>query len=283
MKFFAVLLLAVLAGRLDAGPVDKTQIAAYVRYVEGFTDEVNIAVDDPVASAYPGYSRVLVHLTAGKTDLGDKTYYIAPSGDIIDGHVWKLGESPFEQTLKLLPQNDPSFGPADATVTIVAFSDFECPYCRQFASSVRENLPKSYPNSVRLVFADFPLEAKHLWARAAAEAAHCIGDGHVADFWTFHDWMFQHQTEIDPSGSNLRQKILAFAKDQGWDTVAIGSCMDSHAKSQEVSDSEKLAGQLGVQQTPTLFVDGRKVEGALPWPNLQRLIEFELKRPAQFR
>lgn len=283
MKFVSLLLLSVLANQLAAADVDKSQLATYVRYVEGLKDEVTISVENPTPSAFPDYSRVVVHLAAGKVDLGDKVYYVAGNGDVIDGRIWKIGETPFEDTLNLLPKNDPATGPYDASVTIVVFSDFECPYCRQFATSARENLPKTYPNSVRMVFADFPLEAKHLWARAAAEASHCIGDNNTEDFWQFHDWIFQHQTEIDPSGSNLRQKILSFAKDKGWDTVTIGTCMDTHAKAKEVSDSEKIANELGVQQTPTLFVDGRKIDGALPWPNLQQLIEFELRRPKELR
>lgn len=283
MKIYLVLVFWTFAGCIGAQSFDKAQIASYVRYTEGLTDQVQIVVGDPAPSAYPTYSRVLVHMFAGSNDLGDKTYYVAASGEIVNGTVWKLGESPFEDVIRMLPTNDPSRGPADAPVTIVEFSDFECPYCKQFADTARENFPKSFPNSVRLVFADFPLESKHLWARAAAEAAHCIGDGNVTNFWEFHDWMFEHQTEIEPKGANLRQKILDFAKSKGWDTVAIGSCMDSHAKAQEVTDSERLAAKLGVEQTPTLFVDGRKVEGALPWPNLERLIQFEVRRPKEFR
>lgn len=283
MRWILALLFAAGSWQVGAAGIDKSQVATYVRYSEGFTDDVTISVGDPTPSSLPNYSRIIVKMSAGKVDLGDKIYYVGPNGDIISGNVWKMGASPFEDTLALLPKGGPSTGPADAAVTVLTFSDFECPYCRQLAISLRENLPKKYPDSVRLVFADFPLETKHLWARAAAEAAHCIGDNNNAAFWQFHDWIFQHQNEIDPSGTNLRQKILSFAKDKGWDTLAIGSCMDSHAKAKEVSDNEQIANELGVQQTPTLFVDGRKVEGALPWPNLDRLLQFELKRPKEFR
>jgi protein-disulfide isomerase len=278
-------LIAILAGQSPvsaaAPAIDKARLSAYIRYAEGFTDAVSLSVDDPTPSPFHDFYRVVVHLTAGKTNLGDKIYYVTPDGQqFVNGTLWNLNQSPFHDILALLPTGLPAMGPENAKVTLVVFSDFQCPYCRQLAQSIRQNLPTAFPKDVRVLFADFPLESKHPWARAAAEASHCLGDGHPEVFWAFHDWIFAHQGEIDNEGKNLREKLMQFANERHIDTASFATCLDSLATAQEVTASEQKAFLLGVQQTPTIFVDGRKVEGALPWPNLENLIRYELKRPA---
>ena len=130
------------------------------------------------------------------------------------------------------------------------------------------------------MFEDFPLEAIHPWARAAAEASHCIGDqnaGPNADvFWEFHDWIFGHATEIKPD--NLKAKILAWAAEKKLDTGKLQSCMDTHAEAALVSQSERRGRELMVQQTPTAFANGREIPSALPWKDLDAVIQIELKR-----
>jgi protein-disulfide isomerase len=266
--------------------LDKEKFAEYVKYAEGLTDQVTLTVEDPTPTAAPEFFSVMVHMRAssgpGKESyrVDDKRYYVTADGQhVLDGAMWRLGESPFEGTLRLLPETGLTRGSASARVQIEVFSDFQCPYCRQLATTLRDDVTKTYSMDVRITFADFPLETKHPWARAAAEAGHCIGDGKPDAFWTFHDWMFQHQDDIDPNGKNLKDKVLAFVQENKWDTNGIGACMDSHAKAQEVSSNEERAALLGVHQTPTMFVDGRKVEGAVPWSSLQNLIKYELNRP----
>lgn len=264
---------------LAAAPsVDKTKLEAYLRYAEGFTANVHFVIDDPTPSVFADFCRVGVHLTTDSGAKLDKVYLMTLDGkQIVNGSIWDLGKSPFADTLAHIPSTGYSFGPADAKVQLVIFSDFECPYCREFAKTVRENIPKKYPNEVRVVFEDFPLDALHPWARAAAEASHCIGDQKPDTFWTYHDWIFAHATEI--KSDNLKEKILSWAKEQSLDTEKLQSCMDSHADAALVKQSEAAGKALGVEQTPTSFANGRPVPGALPWANLQSVIELELKRP----
>ena len=192
--------------------------------------------------------------------------------------VWDVNQNPFEDTAKALPTTGPSFGPANAKITLILFSDFECPYCREFDRTVRENIPKKYPNDVRVIFKDFPLESIHPWAKEAAEAAHCIGNGNPEAFWAFHDWVFQHQGEI--SSSNVREKTLSFASAQKLEIGKVTSCLDNHSPRAELEEDLKRGKELGIQQTPTFFLDGRMVPGALPWASLNILIQMELNRPA---
>lgn len=257
--------------------LDRTRVESYVRYAEGFTPNVQMAIDDPIPSPFKGYFRVVVHLTAGAQKI-DKVYYVTPDGQhFIAGNVWDLNETPFVDTLEHLPMNGPSFGPENAKVTIVIFSDFQCPYCRQFAKTVRDNVPKKYPDQVRVIFEDFPIDSIHKWARAAAEDAQCIANQKTDAFWAFHDWVFEHQGEINEG--NVRDKILDFAKTQNLDTTKLTSCIDTHATTTLVKEEHEKGEELQVQQTPTVFVNGRTIGGAVPWTTLDTVIQVELNRP----
>jgi protein-disulfide isomerase len=263
----------------SAPNIDKQKVEAYVRYAEGFSPEVKIAIDDPAPSPFPGYYRVLVHLTAGTHKL-DRLYYATEDGQqFINGSVWKLGESPFLDTLEHLPLDGPSFGPADAKVTVVVFSDFECPYCRPLGRTLRDNIPQKYPNDVRVVFKDFPIDSIHKWARAASEAAHCLANQNAGAFWAFHDWIFEHQQEVNET--NLSERVVGFANQHNLDVPQVSSCMATHATAQEVSRNQQIGAALQISQTPTLFVNGRTVGGAVPWPTLDNVIKLELNRPKE--
>ncbi len=263
----------------SAPKIDKQKFETYVRYAEGFASTVKITVDDPTPSPFPGYYRVLVHLSSGAQKL-DRLYYATTDGkQFIAGNVWDLDRSPFIDTLQHLPTNGSSFGPADAKVTIVVFSDFECPYCRELAKTLRDNIPQKYPGDVRVVFEDFPIDAIHKWARAASEAAHCIGQQKPDAFWAFHNWIFDHQQEVD--ATNLREKVLAFTKQQHLDPAKVSTCLASHATAQEVSESERAGQQLQISRTPTLFVNGRMIPGAVSWEQLDTVIKLELNRPSE--
>jgi protein-disulfide isomerase len=262
-----------------AAPViDRAGLETYLRYAEGFMSNVHFTIDDPVASAYPGFYRLGVHLTTEAGAKLDRVYFMTEDGQqIVNGAIWQVGKSPFAETLRRLPTAGYSFGPADAKVQLVIFSDFECSYCREFAKTVRENIPKKYPREVRVVFEDFPLDAIHPWARAAAEASHCIGDQSTDAFWAYHDWIFANGPEI--KADNLRAKIMSWATDHKLDSPKLQSCLDTHAGAAAVKLAETAAKGLQVEQTPTAYANGRPIPGALPWASLESVIELELKRP----
>lgn len=262
-----------------APKIDKQKLETYVRYAEGFAPVVKIAIDDPTPSPFKGYFRVMVHLSSGAQKL-DRLYYASADGkQFIAGNIWDLDRSPFIDTIQHLPTNGPSFGPANAKVTIVVFSDFECPYCRELAKTIRDNVPQKYPNDVRVVFEDFPIDSIHKWARAAAEAAHCIGNEKPDAFWAFHDWIFEHQQEIDTA--NLQDKVAAFTKQQHLDPAKVSACISSHATANQVTDSQQAGQELQISRTPTLFINGRMVPGAVPWEQLDTVIKLELNRPKE--
>lgn len=170
-----------------------------------------------------------------------------------------------------IPEGAPSKGTATAPVTIVEFSDFECPYCSRAATTVDEVVAK-YGDKVRIVFRNFPLDF-HKNAKKAAEAALCAHDG--GKFWDYHDKLFANQSALG------EPKLLEYAKDLGLDTKAFETCLTSGKHAGTVSLDQAAGQRVGVQGTPGFFVNGRFVGGAQPIEEFAKLIDEELSRRPQ--
>ena len=283
MKFFAVILLCasqIAWAASGKGALDKSTLENYLKHVELYRGDVTFKIDDPQPSRYlPGFSEVLVHLIFNNVEK-DELFYISSDGQtIIRGDVFNLGKSPFQSNLdKLTLMDQPSFGPADAPVTIVEFGDFECPDCKMEAPVLRRDLTEAFNGKVRVIFKNFPLESVHPWARAAAIAGRCVYQQGQPGFWKFYDWIYDNQDQI--MGDNLNSKVLAWASENGIDQVKLGQCIDTKATEPEVNRSIAEGHALGIQGTPTLFINGRKI-GGLMWPDLQLVINKELEFASQ--
>jgi len=162
----------------------------------------------------------------------------------------------------------PFVGPKDAPVALVEFSDFQCPYCAQAVVKLRAVL-KAYPNQVKLVFKQFPLDrhSQAALAAAAGVAAHRQGK-----FWPLHDAMFADRTHLS------RTTILEMAGAIGLDTKRFEQDWDSPAVKQAVARDEIEGEKVGVEATPTIFIDGQKYNGGLDLGAIRPIIEAELKR-----
>jgi protein-disulfide isomerase len=148
-------------------------------------------------------------------------------------------------------ESTPGFGPKDAAVHVVEFSDFECPYCARAAPPIEE-LKKKYGDRVRFSFRHFPLSF-HPNARPAAEAAQCA---EAQDkFWAFHDAVFARSSELGGGG------VRAAATDAGLDLAKLDACLASGDAAKQVDADLALANEAGVSGTPSFFLDGRQFEG----------------------
>ena len=284
MRIIAALLAVTTAAAAQTKPVrsafDKAALEVYLRHVELYRSAVTFKIDDPKPSKYlAGFSEVAVHVSfEGGTK--DELYYVSKDGQtIINGDVYNINQNPFQANLdKLTSAGAPSFGAANAPITIFEFGDLECPDCKMEAPVLRTNLMQSFPGKVRVYFKDFPLESLHPWARAAAIAGRCVYRQGEPAFWSFYDWIYETQEQIDPG--NLQSKILAWAGQKNLDTIQLGRCIDSKATEPEVNRSITEGRALGIRGTPTLFIDGRRI-GGLQWPDLQLVINNELQYQAQ--
>lgn len=279
MKTFALLLLFASSLAWAASPkgaLDKSTLENYLKRVELYRGSVTFKIDDPKPSKYlPGFYEVLVHLIFENAEKEELFYISADGQSMIRGDVFSLGKSPFQSNLdKLTLTDQPSFGPADAPITIVEFGDFECPDCKMEAPVLRQNITQTFEGKVRVFFKNYPLESVHPWARAAAIDGRCVYRQGQPAFWKFYDWIYENQEQI--MGDNLNSKILAWAGENGIDTVKLGQCMETKATEPEVDRSIAEGHALGISGTPTLFINGRKI-GGLMWPDLQLVINKELE------
>jgi protein-disulfide isomerase len=256
--------------------LDKAAMEAYVRHLLAVIPSVQIKVDDPKPSQVPNLQQVDVHFVFGSQSQ-DETFFVTKDGQkIIRGFIYDIAQNPFKADLdKLKTDLSPSFGSAGAPVTLVVFSDFQCPNCKEEAKALRQHLPETFPTQVRLYFKDFPLEAIHPWAKPAAMAGRCVFQQNPSAFWQYHDWIYEHQGEI--TAENLKAKVLEFSKTaKDMDGMQLGRCIDTKATEADVDRSIAEARSLKIDATPTIFLNGRRLVGNYPWQNLEQIINGEL-------
>jgi protein-disulfide isomerase len=182
----------------------------------------------------------------------------------------------------------PTKGPAGAKVTIVEFSDFECPYCARFVAQTMPSILQNYGDKVLFAFRAFPLTSIHPYAEKAAEASECAND--QGAFWPYHDLLFQNQTTLagyitaDATGgvatviTNLKQ----YAASLNLNTATFNDCLDS-SKDKAKVDADvaaltKAAQDAGITQygTPTFFINGKYLGGAYPYDTFKQMIDAAL-------
>ncbi len=188
-----------------------------------------------------------------------------------DGSVPTPGEA-----IDVSEDDDPVQGSSDAPVTIVEFSDYECPFCGRFYTETYGQLKKDYIDTgkVRLVFRDFPLSF-HPMANPSAQAAECVRDAAKtkkkdadAEYFKYHNTLFENQADL--SEDNLKK----WAKTQGYD---ITTCLSSAKFEAEVNKDLADGQQYGVSGTPAFYINGKLIEGAQPYANFKAMIDAQLE------
>ena len=174
-----------------------------------------------------------------------------------------------EPRVEIATEGHPAKGPADAPVTIVEFSDFQCPFCKQVVPTL-DQITQKYGDRVRLVFRQFPLSSIHPFAQKAAEAALCANE--QGKFWQMHDAMFGDQTKLEVPA------LKTTAAGLGVDKAKFDECLDSGRFAAKVKEDERAGALVGVNGTPALFINGRSFSGAQPFDALSQVIEEELAK-----
>lgn len=171
-------------------------------------------------------------------------------------------------------KKDHILGPKDAKVTLIEYSDFECPFCKRHFDTVQQ-VVKDYPKDVRIVFRHFPLSF-HQNAQKEAEASECVAKlGGNDAFWKFHDKIFK-ETTSNGTGFAL-DKLGPAAAEAGVNQAAFQKCLDSGEMATLVAQQQQEGGDAGVQGTPATYVNGSLVEGAVPYATMKAAIDAALK------
>lgn len=163
---------------------------------------------------------------------------------------------------------NPTQGPADAPVTLIEYTDFQCPFCSRVQPTL-DQLRATYGDRVRFVFKNLPLPM-HAQSRVAAEAGLCAAD--QGKFWPLHDWMFANHSDLS------REAIMAAAPALGIDAAALGACIDNKTHAAEVQQDMNEARSFGINGTPGFLINGRLVSGAQPFAEFANIINDELTK-----
>ena len=177
------------------------------------------------------------------------------------------GEAQGPTRLEVSVDDDPSLGPADAPITIVEFSDFNCPYCKKWHVETFQPLMAAYPDQIRFVYRDFPITSAE--SLVASQAAECAGDQDA--YWPFHDSLLTGDLDLG------REAYVQYATRLGLNTEELLACLDSEKYRDEVESDARYAAGLGASGTPTFFINGLPLVGAQPLAQFQAVIDRELE------
>jgi protein-disulfide isomerase len=162
----------------------------------------------------------------------------------------------------------PVWGKENAKVTIIEFSDFQCPFCSRAAKTVSE-LKKKYAGKIKIAYKQFPLPM-HQNARPTAEASMCVAEQGNDKFWKFHDITFENQEKLSP------EDVAKYAKEAGADPKAFADCVAAHKFADYVAQDMETGNKAGVRSTPTFLINGQIIAGAVPIENFSEVIDDAL-------
>jgi protein-disulfide isomerase len=279
--FFAIALASLALAQSPAPPppksfLDKPTMEAYIRHLYVWNKQITVSISDAVPAPIDGLLSVTVTGSLGAARQTQQFYVSKSGAQVIQGAVFHASQNPFKKDLELLKTDlQPGYGTPGASVVVVIFSDFQCPYCKQEAKMIRDNLTTAFSKNIRVYFKDFPLEQIHNWAKPASIAGRCVYRQDMDKFWNFHDWIFanQEQTTLE----NLRSRLEGFAAENKLDAPALLQCFDSRATEAEVTRNFAEGRALEINSTPTVFVNGRRLAGSVSWEQLKQIIEYEIE------
>jgi protein-disulfide isomerase len=253
-------------------PTQKN-IEAYLRHLYAFGADVLVVVGPPKETQVEGLLETAIDVTINGNKETAKFYVSKDGKFLFRGELSDMTKDPLAESRAQIQMKDaPSLGDPKAPVTLVEYSDFECPVCRNLHDALRGMLP-NYAGKVRVIFKDFPIEQLHPWARTAAIAGRCAYQQDPKAFWKMYDFIYDNQEII--SAANAWTKMMDYASQSGLDADAFKSCMASPEAGAAVNASRANGQLLDVSSTPTIFVNGRRIVGADPHL-LEQYINYEL-------
>jgi protein-disulfide isomerase len=285
-----VLLLVCLGCVAQSAPPDLARkIEHQVRSFYTLPVDVKVTVSDLTpASEMPGYDTVSVMIEG--TDGKPKEYKFLLSKDhntMLRVTKFDLTKDPYAEVMSKIDVKDrPTRGAKSAKVVVVNFDDFECPYCSRMHQTLFPEIFKEYGDRVTFIYKDYPLAEIHPWAIHAAVDANCLADQNADAYWDFADTIHANKQQVDSektSGARLEaidKMALLQGQKHNVDQARLQTCLKAQNED-AVRASMKEAEGLGVNATPTLFVNGRKIDGAVPIGEVRATLDAALKDAGQ--
>lgn len=245
--------------------------------------QVNIEVSPRTPSPdFPNFDKLSVTMSSGAQK---KSYDFLVSKDgksLLRVTKMDLSQDPYEAIMKKIDiAGRPVRGNKDAKVTIVNFDDYQCPYCAMMHGVLTQDILKTYGNEIKIVYKDFPLTEIHPWAKHAAIDANCLAAENQSAYWNFVDDVHEHSKEMSHGFTPEQQKdkldmmTIEQGQKSGVDMGKLQACVKAQ-NDQAVMASHNEAELLGIDATPTMFINGQKVSGALPADDIKAIINRAL-------
>jgi protein-disulfide isomerase len=260
------------------------KIERQVRSYYKIPPEVHVVVGPPAASAeFPAYETVMVTVDNGdkKQDL---TFLVSKDrASMMRMIKFDLSKDPFAEIMsKIDTTGRPTRGAKASKVVVVNFDDFECPFCSRMHQTLFPEILKEYGDRVTFIYKDYPLVEIHPWATHAAVDANCLAAQNGDAYWDFADYIHSNQREISnektPAARAEALDKLSMLQGQkhNVDVVKLQSCIKAQDET-AVKASMKEAERLGVEATPTIFINGQKIDGAVPISEVRAALDQALR------
>ena len=288
--FFIVVFLVSFAFQLtacaqeqQAEPVKPSmtheQIASYIRKAFNVPTNVNISVKENAESKdIPQTYAIMIEFKGDRVDQKQEAW-VTKDNKLIVGRTFDMSVDPYQKNRdKVNLANSPFTGPADAKVTIVEYSDFQCPYCSSAHVTVK-NLLKDYEGKIKVAYKHLPLTNIHDWANDAAQASICVHKQNPETFWKLSDYFFTNQKAI--TKATFEAKLKEFSTQNAINAEDLKTCMADPATQQKVAADAAEANSLGLSSTPSFVVNGRTVVGAIPAEQFKEIIDEALTTTTQ--
>jgi protein-disulfide isomerase len=252
-----------------SGNADAAGLAQQVREQFKLHPEITVTATELKPSKYPGFLTTQVTASDGTHPAQTLPFFVTDDKKFMtmSSEIYRLNVDPRKEALRTISLKDqPTQGAANAPVTVVEFADLECPSCARLHQYLETEFMPKYGSRVRVVFKEFPLPM-HQWGRFGAIANECAYQMDPSKFVTYRTLIFQHQPDVDAvqaNSSQVRDLLLSYGEQSGLDRGKLGVCYDSQASKARVDAGRQEGEDLGVNQTPTVYVNGRFFPGPSP-------------------
>jgi protein-disulfide isomerase len=246
--------------------------------------ELKVLVSSPsVSPDFPNYDSVIVTIDSGEKKQDLKFLVSKDRSSMMRLTKFDLSKDPYADTMSKINLNGrPTRGVKSSKVVVVNFDDFECPYCSRMHQELFPEILKEYGDRVTFIYKDYPLVEIHPWAIHAAVDANCLAAQNTDGYWDFADYIHANQREISNEKTPaarfdaLDRLTLLQGQKHSVDVVKLQSCIKAQDES-AVKASMKEAEAVGVEATPTLFINGEKIDGAVPPSELRAALDRALR------
>lgn len=280
-RFLFLLILFLQMGTLNspihAETISDTQLIEHIRSALSIPLNWNIQIMDNNPSELQGINRITLQFSMNNQIQKQELYISSDRKHYIIGNIYHSDINLDAMRMSLIDiKNSPMKGTIDAPITLVEFTDLQCPSCKKTHSMIeQEKIIEEYQGKVKFVFKNFPLP-NHSWSTPAAIACMCAYDQNKNAFWSMSNNIFEQQPSI--TLENLNEKILDAAEKSNLNIKKFKDCYDQKKLLPKIQQDMKEGDAIGIRVTPTLMVNGRLFQGPPDAAQLKELINFFLEQ-----